>query len=229
MTDLNSNPGIDRKLILQHNPIDGQDLKELTAAGMAWLNTNKATVNALNVFPVPDGDTGTNMMLTMQSAFEEIENSPETHAGKMLASVAQGALMGARGNSGVILSQIWRGMAAAMKDHQHLTGENLARAFTYARDTAYKGVVRPVEGTILTVVKDVAIATDKALSKTKDPIEILEIAVEAAAASVERTPDLLPVLKDAGVVDSGGKGFFFLLEGMVRWVNGEALDTPLAE
>jgi DAK2 domain fusion protein YloV len=169
------------------------------------------------------------MMLTMQSAFEEIENSPETHAGKMLASVAQGALMGARGNSGVILSQIWRGMAAAMKDHQHLTGENLARAFTYARDTAYKGVVRPVEGTILTVVKDVAIATDKALSKTKDPIEILEIAVEAAAASVERTPDLLPVLKDAGVVDSGGKGFFFLLEGMVRWVNGEALDTPLAE
>ena len=229
MTDLKGNPGIDRKLILQHNPIDGQDIKELTAAGMAWLNTNKATVNALNVFPVPDGDTGTNMMLTMQSAFEEIENSPEIHAGKMLASVAQGALMGARGNSGVILSQIWRGMAAAMKDQQHLSGENLAKAFTFAKDTAYKGVVRPVEGTILTVVKDVAFATDKALSKTTDPIEILEIAVEAAAASVERTPDLLPVLKDAGVVDSGGKGFFFLLEGMMRWINGEALDTPLAE
>ena len=229
MTNLKNNPGIDRKLILQRNPIDGQDIKDLTAAGMAWLNTNKNTVNALNVFPVPDGDTGTNMMLTMQSAFDEIKNSPEIHAGKMLGSVAQGALMGARGNSGVILSQIWRGIASAMKDQQHLTGENLAKAFTYARDTAYKGVVRPVEGTILTVVKDVAIATDKALSKTTDTIEILEIAVKAAAESVERTPELLPVLKDAGVVDSGGKGFFLLLDGMMRWINGEALDTPLAE
>lgn len=229
MTDVKNNPGLDRKLVLQRNPIDGQAIKELTAAGMAWLNTNKQTVNALNVFPVPDGDTGTNMMLTMQSAFEEIENSPEIHAGKMLASVAQGALMGARGNSGVILSQIWRGIATATKDQPHLSGENLAKAFAYARDTAYKGVVRPVEGTILTVVKDVAIATDKALSKTTDPIEILEIAVTAAAKSVEHTPELLPVLKEAGVVDSGGKGFFFLLEGMMRWINGEPLDTPLAE
>ena len=160
MTDLKSNPALDRKLIFQHHPIDGQAIKDLTAAGMAWLNTNKQTVNALNVFPVPDGDTGTNMMLTMQSAFEEIENSPETHAGKMLASVAQGALMGARGNSGVILSQIWRGIATAMKDQPHLSGEYLAKSFSSARETAYKGVVRPVEGTILTVVKDVAIATE---------------------------------------------------------------------
>ncbi|HAY84439.1 MAG TPA: hypothetical protein DCY42_05810 [Chloroflexi bacterium] len=229
MTDLQSNPALDRKLIFQHHPIDGQAIKDLTAAGMAWLNTNKQTVNALNVFPVPDGDTGTNMMLTMQSAFEEIENSPETHAGKMLASVAQGALMGARGNSGVILSQIWRGIATAMKDQPHLSGEYLAKSFSSARETAYKGVVRPVEGTILTVVKDVAIATDKALSNSNDPIEILEVAVAAAAKSVEHTPELLPVLKEAGVVDSGGKGFFFLLEGMLRWINGEALDTPIAE
>ncbi len=228
MTDINK-AGIDRKLILQRNPIDGQAIKELTAAGMAWLNTNKNTVNALNVFPVPDGDTGTNMMLTMQSAFEEIENSPETHAGKMLSSVAQGALMGARGNSGVILSQIWRGISSAMKDQQYLTGEYLAKAFNSAQETAYKGVVRPVEGTILTVVKDVAKATDQALSKTTDTIEILEVAVQAAAESVERTPDLLPVLKEAGVVDSGGKGLFFLLDGMMRWVNGEPLDTPLTE
>jgi len=220
---------LDRKLVLQRQPIDGQAIKELTAAGMTWLNTNKQMVNALNVFPVPDGDTGTNMMLTMQSAYDEIENSPEVHVGKMLGAVAQGALMGARGNSGVILSQIWRGIASALKEDPALTAAGLSRAFSSARDTAYKGVVRPVEGTILTVVKDVALAAEKALPKTDDPIDLLEIAVEAAAASVERTPDLLPVLKDAGVVDSGGKGFFFLLEGMVRWINGEALDVPLAQ
>ena len=229
MNDFINEPGISRRLTFERSPIDGQAIKELTAAGMAWLNTNKNTVNALNVFPVPDGDTGTNMMLTMQSAYDEIEHSAETHAGKMLSSVAQGALMGARGNSGVILSQIWRGIASAMKDQKYLSGEYLAKAFADARDTAYKGVVRPVEGTILTVIKDVAKASDKALTKTNDPIEILEIAVAAAADSVEHTPELLPVLKEAGVVDSGGKGLFFLLEGMMRWIDGEALDTPLAE
>ena len=229
MTDSKHIPGLDRKLALQRNPIDGQVLKELTAAGMAWLNTNKQTVNALNVFPVPDGDTGTNMMLTMQSAFDEIETSPEHHAGKLLGAVAHGALMGARGNSGVILSQIWRGIASSMKDEEYLSALSLANAFASARDTAYKGVVRPVEGTILTVVKDVAAATEKAAKLTTDAFEMLEIAVEAAAESVARTPDLLPVLKEAGVVDSGGKGFFFLLEGMVRWVNGESLDIPIAE
>ena len=104
---------VNRRLILQRYPINGQAIKHLTMAGMTWLETNKQIVNALNVFPVPDGDTGTNMMLTMQSAFEEIENSSESHAGRMLGSVAQGALMGARGNSGVILSQIWRGFANA--------------------------------------------------------------------------------------------------------------------
>ncbi|MEJ2510757.1 MAG: DAK2 domain-containing protein, partial [Anaerolineales bacterium] len=126
-------------------------------------------------------------------------------------------------------SQIWRGIASAMKDQKHLSGEYLAKAFADARDTAYKGVVRPVEGTILTVIKDVANDTNKALSKTNNPIDILEIAVSAAAKSVENTPELLPVLKEAGVVDSGGKGLFFLLEGMLRWIDGEALDTPLAE
>ena len=229
MSETNQVPSLDRKLVLKHSKIDGQDIKELTAAGMTWLNTNKQTVNALNVFPVPDGDTGTNMMLTMQSAFDEIEHSPENHVGKMIGAVAQGALMGARGNSGVILSQIWRGFAAALKDQETLSAQALAEAFSSARDTAYKGVVRPVEGTILTVVKDVAAATEKAVPDIKDPIELLEIALEAAADSVERTPDLLPVLKDAGVVDSGGKGFFFLLEGMVRWINNQPLDTPIAE
>jgi hypothetical protein len=216
-----------RRMAMERFPIDGQAVKNLVAAGMAWLKTNQNTVNALNVFPVPDGDTGTNMMLTMQSAFSEIENSPEMHAGKMLGLVAQGALMGARGNSGVILSQLWRGIANGLKDVKALTGKDLAKAFSIARDTAYKGVVRPVEGTILTVSKDVAAAAEEAAKKTDDPMEILEAAMVAAAESVERTPDLLPVLKDAGVVDSGGKGLFFLIEGMVRWVNGEALDTAL--
>jgi len=229
MNDVTKTPNIDRRLNFQRNPIGGQEIKELVAAAMAWLNANKQIVNALNVFPVPDGDTGTNMMLTMQSAFAEIEHSPEKHAGKMMADVAQGALMGARGNSGVILSQIWRGFSAALKDQQHLTAEGLAIAFASARDTAYKGVVRPVEGTILTVVKDVAEATNKKITKVKDPVEMLEIAVEEGAASVERTPNLLPVLKEAGVVDSGGKGFFYLIEGMLRWINGDALDTPIAE
>ena len=222
-------PRLNRRLILQRYPIDGQAVKRLITAGMTWLKTNKQTVNALNVFPVPDGDTGTNMLLTMQSAFDEIENSPERHAGKMLASVAQGALMGARGNSGVILSQIFRGFANALEGSEFLTADNFCRAFASAKETAYKGVVRPVEGTILTVIHDISLATAKSLKedKTQDLIELLEIAVQAGARSVERTPDLLPVLKEAGVVDSGGKGLFFILEGMVRWVNGESLDTPL--
>ena len=218
---------MNRRLILQGYPINGQAIKHLTMAGMAWLETNKQIVNALNVFPVPDGDTGTNMMLTMQSAFEEIENSSESHAGRMLGSVAQGALMGARGNSGVILSQIWRGFANALEVEDALTAQNLAEAFANARDTAYRGVVRPVEGTILTVIKDAASAAQDGLKKTKDPIELLEIVVEEAGESVERTPDLLPVLKDAGVVDSGGMGLHFLLEGMMRWINGETLDTAV--
>jgi len=229
MNDSKQVHSLDSKHFLSHSKLDGQVVKDLTAAGMAWLNTNKNTVNALNVFPVPDGDTGTNMMLTMQSAFSEIENSPEVHAGKMFGAVAQGALMGARGNSGVILSQIWRGIASALKDEECLTSDGLAKAFASARDTAYKGVVRPVEGTILTVVKDVATATEQAAKIEKHPTKLLEIAVEAAAKSVEHTPELLPVLKEAGVVDSGGKGFFFLLEGMVRWIHNEPLDTPLTE
>jgi DAK2 domain fusion protein YloV len=208
-------------------PIDGQALKKLVEAGLAWLKANQQTVNALNVFPVPDGDTGTNMVLTMQAAYAEIDNLGHRHIGQMAQAVSQGALMGARGNSGVILSQIWRGFARALHDVSVLDGASLARAFGDARDTAYKGVVRPVEGTILTVIKDVACAVQEALSETQDPYEILERIVPAADVSVQHTPELLPVLKQAGVVDSGGKGLFFILEGMLRYVHGEPLDTPL--
>jgi len=209
-------------------PIDGQALKKLVEAGLTWLRVNQQTVNLLNVFPVPDGDTGTNMVLTMQSAWAEIDDLGHRHVGQMAAAISQGALMGARGNSGVILSQLWRGFARALHDQETLDGPGLARAFADARDTAYKGVVRPVEGTILTVAKDIAAAAEAALKETQDPFEILAQVVPAADASVQRTPELLPVLKQAGVVDSGGIGLFYILEGMLRYIYGQPLDAALA-
>jgi DAK2 domain fusion protein YloV len=212
---------------LTETRIDGLALKNLVEAGLTWLRTNQQTVNALNVFPVPDGDTGTNMVLTMQSAWNEIKDLGHRHIGQMAAAVAQGALMGARGNSGVILSQIWRGIAKALQHVEVLDGPAFVHALAEARDTAYKGVVRPVEGTILTVIKDVAAAAEEALKETQDPLQILERIVPAADASVQRTPELLPILKQAGVVDSGGKGLFFLLEGMLRYAKGLPLDAPV--
>src|SRR5512134_2790237 len=211
---------------LRKQPINGQSMKRLVEAGLTWLRTNQQTVNALNVFPVPDGDTGTNMVLTMQSAWNEIKDLGLRNISDMAGAVSKGALMGARGNSGVILSQLWRGFARGVHGQQILDGPTLAKAFGEARDTAYKGVVRPVEGTILTVAKEVALATEAALKSTEDPIQILEVAVRAADTAVQNTPDLLPVLKQAGVVDSGGKGLFFILEGMLRHVYGESLETP---
>ena len=212
---------------LRKQPINGLSVKRLVEAGLTWLRTNQQTVNALNVFPVPDGDTGTNMVLTMQSAWNEIKDLGHRSASEMAGAVSKGALMGARGNSGVILSQLWRGFARGVHGKETLDGPTLAKAFGEARDTAYKGVVRPVEGTILTVAKEVALATEAALKSTEDPIQILEVAVRAADTAVQRTPELLPVLKQAGVVDSGGKGLFFILEGMLRHVYGESLETPL--
>ncbi len=210
----------------RERPIDGTAMKSLVESGLTWLRTNQQLVNSLNVFPVPDGDTGTNMVLTMQSAFDEIANSPERNFGKMAHSVAHGALMGARGNSGVILSQLWRGFARAVDNQDYLDAPSLARALAGARDTAYKGVVRPVEGTILTVAKDAAAAAEEGLALTNDPIALLDIVVRAADLSVQHTPELLPVLKEAGVVDSGGKGLFFILEGMLRFAYGQSLEMP---
>ena len=209
-------------------PIDGQTFKPLIEAALNWLRTNHQSVNALNVFPVPDGDTGTNMVLTMQAAYDEIAESAERNVGKLAHAIAHGALMGARGNSGVILSQLWRGFARALDSQETLDGPSLVSAFHQGRNTAYKGVVRPVEGTILTVAKDVAAAAEHALADTTDPYDILEKIVPAADVSVQHTPELLSVLRDAGVVDAGGKGLFYLLEGMLRYVTGLPLDTPLA-
>ncbi|PKN97398.1 MAG: dihydroxyacetone kinase [Chloroflexi bacterium HGW-Chloroflexi-4] len=205
--------------------IDGQKLKKLLEASLLWLKANQQIVNSLNVFPVPDGDTGTNMLLTMQAAFNEVAASTETNIGKMAKDIAQGALMGARGNSGVILSQIWRGFARALDSLPEMDHEIFARALAESRNTAYKGVVRPVEGTILTVIKDISIAVENAAVKTTDLEELLKIAVTAADESVKYTPELLPILKSAGVVDSGGKGLFFILEGMQRQIQGQTLDA----
>ncbi len=212
---------------MQRTSLDGLTLKQLVEAGLTWLRTNQQVVNNLNVFPVPDGDTGTNMLLTMQSAYSEIVNLGHRSVGQMASAVAQGALMGARGNSGVILSQLWRGFARSLHGKELLDCQGLVAAFAEARDTAYKGVVRPVEGTILTVSKDVALAAEKALLETEDSVEVLRRCVAAADASVQRTPELLPVLEQAGVVDAGGKGLFFILEGMLRFLDGESLDSPL--
>lgn len=224
-----------RQDYVRNNPLDGQSLRTFLEAGLAWLRTNQATVNALNVFPVPDGDTGTNMVLTMQAAYDEVANSSERNCGKMAHAIAHGALMGARGNSGVILSQLWRGFARALDNLDTLDAKSWALALAAARDTAYKGVVRPVEGTILTVSKDIAAAADAQLAESQDLEEMLEAIVEAADQSVQRTPELLPVLRDAGVVDSGGKGLFFILEGFLRFLRGQTLEIaasvvqPLAE
>jgi uncharacterized protein len=207
--------------------LNGQGLKSLVEAGMTWLKTNQQIVNALNVFPVPDGDTGTNMLLTMQAAYSEIAQSGENNIGKMAHAVAQGALMGARGNSGVILSQLWRGFARALDSLDEMDADLFVRALAEARNTAYKGVVRPVEGTILTVAKDSAAGVEEARAGSNDLAVLLEIVVAKADLSVQHTPELLPILKQAGVVDSGGKGLFYILEGMLRYLKGLSLETSV--
>ena len=215
------------EVILRKKSIDGQTFKLLILASLNWLRTNQQIVNALNVFPVPDGDTGTNMLLTMQAAYNEIQNSNETNIGRIAHSIAQGALMGARGNSGVILSQLWRGFARALDHFESMNCEEFSKALIEAKNTAYKGVVRPVEGTILTVAKDISIASVQAKEKD-DIIEMLEVLVSAADQSVQHTPELLPILKQAGVVDSGGKGLYFILEGFLKYFRGESLETSTA-
>lgn len=214
----------DGREIAKQPTLDGQGLKILVEAGLTWLKANQQMVNALNVFPVPDGDTGTNMLLTMQAAYAEINQSTETNVGKMAHAIAQGALMGARGNSGVILSQLWRGFARSLDNLQVMDGNALVDALNTSKTTAYKGVVRPVEGTILTVAKDIAAAADLLRGQPVN-IDWLEKIVAAAALSVENTPNLLPILKQAGVVDSGGKGLFIILEGMLRFIKGQPLET----
>src|SRR5512146_997795 len=227
MSDFDQPATMDGRQLAKESLLDGQGLKALIEAGMAWLKTNQQTVNALNVFPVPDGDTGTNMVLTIQAAYNEIAKSGEKNIGKIAHAIAQGALMGARGNSGVILSQLFRGFARSLDNLETMDSPLLIKALSEARNTAYKGVVRPVEGTILTVAKDVSMAAEKTLAETDDMNIILERIVAAADESVKHTPELLPILKQAGVVDSGGKGLFYILEGMLRYLKGQSLETAV--
>jgi DAK2 domain fusion protein YloV len=202
---------------------DGQVFKRLIEAGLAWLEQHSDAINALNVFPVPDGDTGTNMLLTLQSAYKEIATSPEESISDIAQAASYGALMGARGNSGVILSQILRGFAHGVEDCQAFNAERFVSALRAASETAYKGVIQPVEGTILTVIRESADAAEEIASSTDDLRQILQYVVHEAAASVARTPMLLAVLREAGVVDAGGQGLYVILEGMSRYVRGETV------
>jgi len=204
--------------------ITGQEFREMFAAAAAWLEKNSSDIDDLNVFPVPDGDTGTNMLLTLRSSVEEAYRAPDNNAGDIAQSLAKGALMGARGNSGVILSQIIRGIAQELKDKETVSAADLAKSFDRAAKTAYKGLSNPTEGTILTVIKDTAKSANKAVAKNgngKDIVSIMETAVDSAAESVANTPTLLPVLKDAGVVDAGGQGLYTILEGALHYLKGE--------
>ncbi len=207
-------------------PSETMDSAELLAALQAagsWLDAHVAEVNALNVFPVPDGDTGTNMSLTMRAALHEVGEARYPSASEMMRVLAHGALMGARGNSGVIFSQILRGLARGLDAKISVDARDLAAALREGAVTAYKGVMKPVEGTILTVVREAADAAEQAAATGAGWEQVLEYLVTEAKASLARTPRLLPVLAAAGVVDAGGQGLVFVLEGMLRHLRGEAV------
>lgn len=201
--------------------VGGATFNEMFRAGTQWLEKHVAAVDALNVFPVPDGDTGTNMVLTLQSALEEGGRSQTEGAGDVLQALAHGALLGARGNSGVILSQIMRGLAQGLAGKDQPDGREVALALCLAAETAYKGVAQPVEGTMLTVMREAAEAARAA--DTSDVAVVLQKTVDAARVSLANTPNLLPVLKEAGVVDAGGQGLLLLLEGALAGLQGQPL------
>jgi len=195
--------------------LDGHGLKSALIAAKANLEEHIDEVNALNVFPVPDGDTGINMFLTMQSAVEAMEKAQDTSAAAVCASAARGAILGARGNSGVILSQILRGIAKGIGDKKAFSAPDFAHALHVASEEAYKVVADPVEGTILTVIREASEAASKTAGKDDVGFaHTMMSVVSRAKKTVERTPEMLPVLKDAGVVDAGAKGLYYVFEGM---------------
>ncbi|MDQ6644825.1 MAG: DAK2 domain-containing protein [Chloroflexota bacterium] len=208
---------------------DGQDLKKALLAGAAWLEEHREAINALNVFPVPDGDTGSNMSATMQAAIRGIVESNEISAGIIASKLAHGALMGARGNSGVILSQMLRGLAQGLENKKTFAAPDLAAALAEASRLAYRAVLKPVEGTILTVVRESAEAAKVSAERGDDLVGLMQEVVITARRSVAHTPDLLPTLKQAGVVDSGGQGFCTILEGVWRYIRGESVQLDAAE
>jgi len=208
--------------------VDGAELKNIFGAGAAWLSKNAAFVNTLNVFPVPDGDTGTNMQLTMEAAMQEAYANPSTNAGEISAALSRGALLGARGNSGVILSQILRGFTRGTDKRETIDARTLAEALSEASRTAYNGVVKPVEGTILTVIREAAESAVSAAAQSDDVCYVMNKASEGARRAVVRSPQLLPVLKEAGVVDAGGEGLALIFEGAQKYLHGEKLELARA-
>lgn len=203
--------------------IDGRELKNMIISGANNLENNKVSVNALNVFPVPDGDTGTNMSLTMQSAVKEIKAAKNNEVRTVAEAAANGSLMGARGNSGVILSQIFRGFAKAVKNESKLTAKTLAAALMEGSNTAYKAIMKPTEGTILTVIRETGEYATKVAETCSDPMELMEETIKKANEVLQKTPEMLPVLKNAGVVDAGGKGLIYILEGMYHFLKTGSL------
>ena len=195
--------------------------QEMVQAGVTRLNKQAEYVNSLNVFPVPDGDTGTNMGMTIENGAKEVSDRSASTVGEAAGIFAKGLLMGARGNSGVITSQLFRGFSQSVKDKEELDGAALAAAFQSGVEVAYKAVMKPVEGTILTVSRGAAIGAKKKAESTNDAVEVMRAALEGAKTALAKTPDMLPVLKEVGVVDSGGQGLVFIYEGFLSALTGE--------
>ena len=195
--------------------------QEMVQAGATRLNKQAEYVNSLNVFPVPDGDTGTNMGMTIENGAKEVSDRTASTVGEAAGIFSKGLLMGARGNSGVITSQLFRGFSQSVKDKEELDGAALAAAFQSGVEVAYKAVMKPVEGTILTVSRGAAIGAKKKAESTNDAVEVMRAALEGAKTALAKTPDMLPVLKEVGVVDSGGQGLVFIYEGFLSALTGE--------
>jgi len=204
-------------------------LKDMFLSGAALLENNRASVDALNVFPVPDGDTGTNMSHTMSSAVKELSGRTFPTVSEVASTVAKGALRGARGNSGVILSQILRGFSKALEGHEDIDAALFVKALRQGADTAYKAVMKPKEGTILTVARVIAEQMENEVKKTSEMLELMRLVVSHGDAILKKTPDMLPVLKQAGVVDSGGKGLMVIYAGFLSALSGEPVDLIVEE
>ncbi|HCZ6592178.1 TPA: fatty acid kinase catalytic subunit FakA [Staphylococcus aureus] len=209
--------------------INGKLFADMIIQGAQNLSNNADLVDSLNVYPVPDGDTGTNMNLTMTSGREEVENNLSKNIGELGKTFSKGLLMGARGNSGVILSQLFRGFCKNIESESEINSKLLAESFQAGVETAYKAVMKPVEGTILTVAKDAAQAAIEKANNTEDCIELMEYIIVKVNESLENTPNLLAVLKEVGVVDSGGKGLLCVYEGFLKALKGEKVEAKVAK
>ncbi|WP_374285511.1 DAK2 domain-containing protein [Lactococcus sp.] len=210
--------------------IDASKFKEMVQAAASRLNEQAEYVNSLNVFPVPDGDTGTNMGMTITNGAKEVAERPANTVGEVAQILSKGLLMGARGNSGVITSQIFRGFSNYAKDYEELDGIHFAAALQSGVEVAYKAVMKPVEGTILTVSRGAAEMANRKTDETDDVVEIMAAALDGAKKALAMTPEMLPVLKEVGVVDSGGQGLVYIYEGFMMALNGEFVpETPVAE